>query len=55
MEMTENTALAFQQYDYVRFNFPDLNGVARGRTVPGRHAGRFLHTGIGMYKGKGSV
>ena len=36
------------EYDYVRFTFTDLNGVARGRTVPGRHVARFLDTGVGI-------
>ena len=38
------------EYDYVRFSVVDINGVCRGKVVPGYLAHRFLD-GIGIYGG----
>ena len=40
------------EVDYVRFTYADIHGIARGKTVPVRHAKRFLENGIGAYAGK---
>ena len=41
--------------DYVRFTYSDIHGIARGKTVPSRHAPMFINTGVTTYVGKSHV
>ena len=38
-------------YDYIRFAFCDLNGVARCKLITGRNADKFISEGLGDYAG----
>ena len=38
-------------YDYVRFSWPDMNGILRGKTAVGRHAPGMMRSGIAEYTG----
>ena len=40
-----------ENVDYVRFTYADIHGIARGKTVPARHAKQFIKKGIGAYAG----
>ena len=39
------------EYDYVRFSWPDMNGILRGKTAIGRHAPGMMRSGIAEYTG----
>ena len=41
-----------RKYNYIRFCFPDTNGIARSKTVPSKHASRFFKNGLGFYCGE---
>ena len=41
-----------KDYDYVRFSWPDLNGITRGKTVIGRYAENAIRNGISAFPGK---
>ena len=40
-----------KQYDYIRFSWPDMNGVLRGKTVIGRYAPGSIRNGVGEFTG----
>ena len=37
--------------DFVRFTYSDLHGIARGKSVPGKLALKFIQDGIGVTAG----
>ena len=39
-------------YDYIRFSWPDIHGIPRGKTVPGRNAATFIKNGLCEYTGE---
>ena len=48
----ERLAEDAKNYDYIRFSWPDMNGIARGKTLPSRHASDAMFSGIACYSGK---
>lgn len=42
---------AARKYDYVRFTWPDFNGIPRGKVVARRNIQAFLKDGINCYMG----
>ena len=42
-------------YDYIRFSWPDLNGIPRGKTVTGANAEEFIRDGVWEMTGKDFV
>lgn len=38
-------------YDFVRFEFPDMAGLSRGKTIPVGHIAGYLKTGLNLYGG----
>ena len=45
-------AIDAKNYDYIRFSWPDVNGIARGKTLPSRHATDAMFSGIQFYTGQ---
>ena len=41
-----------KEIDYVRFTYSDIHGIARGKTIPVRHAKMFMDKGVGGYAGE---
>ena len=50
--LLQATRLKLKDYDFVRFTFPDLNGISRGKLIPARHAVDILEEGTGCFAGK---
>lgn len=44
-------SLSAAGYDYVRFEFPDMAGMSRGKTVPIGHVGSYMRSGLNFYGG----
>lgn len=38
-------------YDYVRFEFPDMAGLSRGKTIPIGHVASYMRSGLNLYGG----
>ena len=47
-----NAIAKAKNYDFIRFSWPDLNGIPRGKTVPARHVEQCINDGIWEYTGK---
>ncbi|MBO6757232.1 MAG: glutamine synthetase [Roseibium sp.] len=43
--------IAAAGYEYVRFEFPDMAGLSRGKTVPIGHVGSYMRSGLNLYGG----
>ena len=51
-DILETLKQRVSSFDYIRFVFCDLNGVAGGKVVTGRNADTFLEDGVGDYAGR---
>src|ERR1700756_402471 len=40
-----------QGFDFVRFEFPDMAGLSRGKTIPINHIAGYLKSGLNLYGG----
>ena len=52
MENRSDLEAKIDDVDYVRFTYSDIHGIARGKTVPARHAKTLMKEGVGAYAGK---
>lgn len=43
--------IAGMGYDYVRFEFPDMAGLSRGKTIPIGHVASYMRSGLNFYGG----
>ena len=43
--------IAEMGYDYVRFEFPDMAGLSRGKTIPIGHVASYMRSGLNFYGG----
>ena len=48
----ENLTKQAAKFDYLRFTWSDVHGIARGKTVPSHQAANMLESGIGCFTGE---
>ena len=41
-----------EAFDYLRITWSDIHGIARGKTIPARHASSMLEDGVGCFSGQ---
>ena len=51
-EIKDTFAQKISQFDYIRFNFADLQGVSRGQIVPARNAASLVGKGTQAWAGR---